>query len=278
MSATRLMFLLSFFFFFALSRLKDSMAAVLDPSHKTTSAPKKRANKSISPPECGRVKPFRTQDDAAKAIPSAMLQTEAKEQHQGCWAGTSKGFPTLATAEARKLHAPMSLASLSSTGSKKLGAVASAVGVPRASFDDLGGKDGRGTSEESKKPAQATKSSAERRCNGFPPRWSCLLLLALVAVLLTAVALAFLVYLLDGAKDTPIVRVCHTHECHEYGRRLSSSLNESVRPCDSFTQFVCDGWRRENELGTYELLVAQGLESVTRTLDAITVPQARNSP
>nr|XP_054929006.1 endothelin-converting enzyme 2-like [Dermacentor andersoni] len=118
---------------------------------------------------------------------------------------------------------------------------------------------------------------AGRRCGRPPPRWFCLLLLALVAVVLTAAVLAFLVHLLGGAKGTPAVRVCHTHECHEYGRRLGSSLNQSVRPCDSFTQFVCDGWRRENEFSTYELLVAQGLESVTRTLDALNVPQTGQS-
>ncbi|KAL3201290.1 hypothetical protein MRX96_043018 [Rhipicephalus microplus] len=88
-----------------------------------------------------------------------------------------------------------------------------------------------------------------------------------LVVSFTAVMLTFVVRLLTGGpSNTAVVRVCHTHECHEYGRRLSSSLNSSVRPCDSFTKFVCDGWTRDNELATYELLVAQGLDSVARTL------------
>ncbi|KAL3201270.1 hypothetical protein MRX96_042999 [Rhipicephalus microplus] len=63
-----------------------------------------------------------------------------------------------------------------------------------------------------------------------------------LVVSFTAVMLTFVVRLLTGGpSNTAVVRVCHTHECHEYGRRLSSSLNSSVQPCDSFTKFVCDG-------------------------------------
>ncbi|KAH8027447.1 hypothetical protein HPB51_005594 [Rhipicephalus microplus] len=57
-----------------------------------------------------------------------------------------------------------------------------------------------------------------------------------LVVSFTAVMLTFVVRLLTGGpSNTAVVRVCHTHECHEYGRRLSSSLNSSVQPCDSFT-------------------------------------------
>ncbi|KAL1476070.1 hypothetical protein MTO96_036800 [Rhipicephalus appendiculatus] len=65
---------------------------------------------------------------------------------------------------------------------------------------------------------------------------------------------------------------CKTHECREYGRRLAASLNTSVSPCDSFTNFVCDGWRRDNMLSVHEDLVWETIDRIRRLVQRIKVP------
>ncbi|KAL1468622.1 hypothetical protein MTO96_041365 [Rhipicephalus appendiculatus] len=240
-------------------------------------APEKRGSKSVSPFDYYQVKASQAKEDMA--TPSKTPQPEAEEQHTSCVAGTSKALPRSATSEAKKSRSTLSNASTGSASSMRLAAATSADGAEtfRVCMVDGARRDGRDANAESKKSTRAIKSRAGGlRCRQ-PPRWLCFLMVALV-LSLTAVVLAFVVRLLTGGPSgTAVVRVCHTHECHEYGRRLSSSLNSSVRPCDSFTQFVCDGWTRDNELGTQELLVSQGLDSVARTLDGITVPQTGQS-
>ncbi|KAH9366629.1 hypothetical protein HPB48_018167 [Haemaphysalis longicornis] len=45
---------------------------------------------------------------------------------------------------------------------------------------------------------------------------------------------------------------CTTFPCQEYSRRLRATVNRSVNPCQSFTRFVCDGWRRDNPLSVWQ--------------------------
>ncbi|KAL1419789.1 hypothetical protein MTO96_004701 [Rhipicephalus appendiculatus] len=56
--------------------------------------------------------------------------------------------------------------------------------------------------------------------------------------------------------------VCRSHACAEFSRRLRESLNDSASPCESFTSFVCDGWRGGHKLSVRE-------ESFKATLDRI---------
>ncbi|KAH7952470.1 hypothetical protein HPB52_023627 [Rhipicephalus sanguineus] len=65
---------------------------------------------------------------------------------------------------------------------------------------------------------------------------------------------------------------CKSHECREYGRRLAASLNTSVSPCDSFTNFVCDGWRRDNMLSVHDDLVWETIDRIRRLVERIKVP------
>ncbi|KAH6936292.1 hypothetical protein HPB50_015222 [Hyalomma asiaticum] len=65
---------------------------------------------------------------------------------------------------------------------------------------------------------------------------------------------------------------CSTHACLAYSKRIQSSLNESVNPCESFTRFVCDGWRKEHRSDVWSLQFLQVLERLTASLKDITVP------
>ncbi|KAL3224612.1 hypothetical protein MRX96_026411 [Rhipicephalus microplus] len=96
------------------------------------------------------------------------------------------------------------------------------------------------------------------------------LVTAIPAFLVAVVVLGLLMsrMLLPG----PNTNACRTHECREYSRRLATSLNTSVSPCDSFTNFVCDGWRRENMLSVHDDLVWETLDRIRRLIQRIVIP------
>ncbi|XP_077549585.1 membrane metallo-endopeptidase-like 1 [Haemaphysalis longicornis] len=53
-------------------------------------------------------------------------------------------------------------------------------------------------------------------------------------------------------RPPPHSNTCSTFPCQEYARRLRATVNRSVNPCQSFTRFVCDGWRRDNHHSVWE--------------------------
>ncbi|KAH9374274.1 hypothetical protein HPB48_005594 [Haemaphysalis longicornis] len=57
---------------------------------------------------------------------------------------------------------------------------------------------------------------------------------------------------------------CRSDQCNDYALLLTSSINASVSPCESFTRFVCSGWERRNELSVREHFYSLGLERVMR--------------
>ncbi|KAH9374276.1 hypothetical protein HPB48_005596 [Haemaphysalis longicornis] len=57
---------------------------------------------------------------------------------------------------------------------------------------------------------------------------------------------------------------CRSPQCNDYATLLTSSINASVSPCESFTRFVCSGWERRNELSVREHFYSQGLERIMR--------------
>ncbi|KAH9374576.1 hypothetical protein HPB48_009678 [Haemaphysalis longicornis] len=67
--------------------------------------------------------------------------------------------------------------------------------------------------------------------------------------------------------------VCRSHSCHKYARLLADTLDESVNPCYSFTQFVCNGWHQRNQLGLPELVVTDAMEAMMRLVDAMALPK-----
>ncbi|XP_075541488.1 uncharacterized protein LOC142575755 [Dermacentor variabilis] len=101
------------------------------------------------------------------------------------------------------------------------------------------------------------------------PQWFITALIALIACTIVFALLLSRMFLPD-VRSVP----CKTHECLEYGRRLASSLNTSVSPCHSFTNFVCDGWRRESALSVQDDLVWETLDRIGRLVRRIKVPSS----
>ncbi|XP_077498627.1 uncharacterized protein LOC144109703 [Amblyomma americanum] len=105
-----------------------------------------------------------------------------------------------------------------------------------------------------------------------PPVVAIFGVVVLVAVL---VASLFLLVLFTRPKvsqwhDT--MRVCHTKRCLEYARRLRNTLNTSLNPCESFTRFVCDGWRRRNRLSVREEAFLGVVRKLSSLLLSVPVP------
>ncbi|KAH8023575.1 hypothetical protein HPB51_014824 [Rhipicephalus microplus] len=63
--------------------------------------------------------------------------------------------------------------------------------------------------------------------------------------------------------------VCRSHACAEFSRRLRESLNDSASPCDSFTRFVCDGWREGHKLSVREESFKATLDRISRMTSAL---------
>ncbi|KAH7960133.1 hypothetical protein HPB49_017308 [Dermacentor silvarum] len=99
------------------------------------------------------------------------------------------------------------------------------------------------------------------------PQWFVTALPALIASVIVCALLLSKIFL-PGVSSNP----CKTHECLEYSRRLASSLNTSVSPCQSFTNFVCDGWRRESALSVQDDLVWETLDRIGRLVHRVKVP------
>ncbi|XP_077550728.1 neprilysin-1-like [Haemaphysalis longicornis] len=91
-----------------------------------------------------------------------------------------------------------------------------------------------------------------------------------VSIIASLLLLAYLA--LSGRSSNR--EVCRSHSCHEYARLLADTLDESVNPCYSFTQFVCNGWHQRNQLGLPELVVTDAMETMMRLMDATSLPKA----
>ncbi|KAK8781793.1 hypothetical protein V5799_016867 [Amblyomma americanum] len=70
---------------------------------------------------------------------------------------------------------------------------------------------------------------------------------------------------------------CTTLACEEYSKRLLNSINFSVNPCESFTHFVCDGWRRDHELSVNEDTLRAALDSLYYKITGLKVPDSNRS-
>ncbi|KAL1423459.1 hypothetical protein MTO96_021070 [Rhipicephalus appendiculatus] len=60
--------------------------------------------------------------------------------------------------------------------------------------------------------------------------------------------------------------------CEAYSKRLRASINTSVKPCDSFSRYVCDGWRSANDLSVSEDTIQSALNRLYRSLMDSEVP------
>ncbi|XP_070381873.1 uncharacterized protein [Dermacentor albipictus] len=106
---------------------------------------------------------------------------------------------------------------------------------------------------------------------------------ALCALLLLAAGSALLLLLGvfgGGAGDRRrgSAAVCRTQPCREYSRRLAASVNSSLSPCDGFTRFVCDGWRRHNQLSVRQMAFLSELPRMSHLLRSVPVPRKAQKP
>ncbi|KAH6922824.1 hypothetical protein HPB50_019412 [Hyalomma asiaticum] len=69
------------------------------------------------------------------------------------------------------------------------------------------------------------------------------ILLLYVGIVITLVVLTIALFTKNFAQRA---QTCATSECHEYAALLASSVDASVRPCNSFARFVCGRWDRGN--------------------------------
>ncbi|KAH9372833.1 hypothetical protein HPB48_012742 [Haemaphysalis longicornis] len=118
-------------------------------------------------------------------------------------------------------------------------------------------------------------SEAEVRPNGRFLHSDMQLVTIFVVVVVVATVSGVLIYtFLLSRKPSPPVEFCGTHECQEYVRLLTGSLNTSADPCLDFTRFVCGGWERENDISVHEYVYQRAVDKVARLVRTIEVPQS----
>ncbi|KAL1416314.1 hypothetical protein MTO96_006342 [Rhipicephalus appendiculatus] len=61
---------------------------------------------------------------------------------------------------------------------------------------------------------------------------------------------------------TAVKNQCTTQSCTSYSSLLLDTINRSVDPCQSFTRFVCDGWKQKPPLSVREIHIANVLGRV----------------
>ncbi|KAH9363689.1 hypothetical protein HPB48_002032 [Haemaphysalis longicornis] len=117
------------------------------------------------------------------------------------------------------------------------------------------------TEEQSPKPGEVVLyPSSHARC-------------ALLATLAAIFAGAIL-FAIVGARLTSgwkLKNVCSTRACRSYSASLRASLNTSVDPCQSFSRFVCDGWRQQHRLSVREEHFLYLLDRLTLSVRAMTI-------
>ncbi|XP_070381761.1 uncharacterized protein [Dermacentor albipictus] len=77
------------------------------------------------------------------------------------------------------------------------------------------------------------------------------------------VALLFYILILQSSGRTH--GACDTLACEAYSRLLLASINSSVKPCESFSRYVCDGWRSGHDLTVGEDTILAALDGVYRS-------------
>lgn len=97
----------------------------------------------------------------------------------------------------------------------------------------------------------------------------CIVVGSTVAILMAVTVIISIALLKTSAQSG----VCSTLECSKYAQLLLSSVNESVKPCQSFTRFVCGGWERNNTFSVQEAMFIRSLEKTTALVRLTDVPK-----
>ncbi|XP_075528821.1 uncharacterized protein LOC142560531 [Dermacentor variabilis] len=83
---------------------------------------------------------------------------------------------------------------------------------------------------------------------------------------------ALLFYFLIRQSSGRTHGACDTPACEAYSRLLLASINSSVKPCESFSRYVCDGWRSGHDLNVSEDAILAALDRVYRLAADSEVP------
>ncbi|XP_065305549.2 endothelin-converting enzyme 1-like [Dermacentor albipictus] len=83
---------------------------------------------------------------------------------------------------------------------------------------------------------------------------------------------ALLFYLLIRQSSERAHGACDTLACESYSRLLLASTNSSVKPCESFSRYVCDGWRSGHDLTVGEDTILAALDGVYRSAAGSEMP------
>ncbi|KAK8765197.1 hypothetical protein V5799_032194 [Amblyomma americanum] len=96
-----------------------------------------------------------------------------------------------------------------------------------------------------------------------------------IAALAFVSVLAFLLIRSGTKKEEK--NACATPACEAYSKHLLASINTSVSPCESFTHYVCDGWRRGHELSVNEDSLQAVLNRLSHVVANLNVPDSGRS-
>ncbi|KAK8756626.1 hypothetical protein V5799_000674 [Amblyomma americanum] len=97
-------------------------------------------------------------------------------------------------------------------------------------------------------------------------------LVVIAALTLTTCLGIFLIRMMYWVKFVAVSNFCTTDACHAYSKNLLESINKSVDPCQSFTQFVCGGWEQKHLSSVRETHIFDILDNLRRTARAMEIP------
>ncbi|XP_075548853.1 neprilysin-1-like isoform X2 [Dermacentor variabilis] len=101
------------------------------------------------------------------------------------------------------------------------------------------------------------------------------IVLVIVSALALAIFLCFLLLNIYWTSSSAAKNQCATQACVSYSSLLLFSINQSVDPCESFTRFVCDGWKQKQSLSVRETHFIDALDKLRRSALSARIPATR---
>ncbi|KAH7946148.1 hypothetical protein HPB49_020628 [Dermacentor silvarum] len=101
------------------------------------------------------------------------------------------------------------------------------------------------------------------------------MILITALALVVAILLCILLVKIYWKSATAVKNQCTTQACVSYSSLLLASINQSVDPCESFTRFVCDGWKQKQSLSVRETHFVDVLDKVRLSALSAAIPATR---
>ncbi|XP_077501194.1 endothelin-converting enzyme 1-like [Amblyomma americanum] len=106
-----------------------------------------------------------------------------------------------------------------------------------------------------------------------PKRSTCIKCCAGTSCVLLAVIVAVHLALRAPSRERHY-ETCDTLACAAYSKRLLETINSSVKPCDSFTHYVCDGWNSRYEASVHDVALLSALTRMYYIVRDMNVPKS----